>query len=274
MIKEGDIVVVLDTSRKDKWIGLVNQKQGFFPPWVVVKGPSLSSSHDMPSDCSEDDSSVSDPKMHKGQQSKEQPANKQTLLEVAELPEPDEASLSAASHAEPEVQVSNNSPKQESNEQSLNGNTGSALTQNIGNSGQPDLELISPELATGTTTVSDSPRDTGQSGVTKTSSSDMKCMSPSPASSEGSDESFKSSHELQNSGEDQSNVECSGTGSIGSTETAETAGSTETTGSSETALSSNNDTAASDGSEEPAKKKSKVTYTLHMICSYCWLCLQ
>ena len=169
----------------------MNQKQGFFPPWVVVEDSSLSASHEMPSDCTEDSSSLSDPKIRKEQ---EQNAHKHTLLEVAGLPESDEASLSAATctHTQP--------TEGESGQRSVNDSTGATLPLNSGNNGQPDLEANSQELATGTTAVSDS-KDAGQPNFDpQTSSSDMKRLSPSAASSDGSDETAESSQKLQTPG--------------------------------------------------------------------------
>ena len=108
LIKKGDIVIVLDASRKDRWHGVVNQKQVFFPAWVV-EYPSLLSSHGMTSDCTEDETSISEPEKRNGGHSDEQPCCSHALLQVATLPEPggseNQPSLSDidASHTEPEL---------------------------------------------------------------------------------------------------------------------------------------------------------------------------
>jgi hypothetical protein len=53
-IKKGDLVVVLNTSKENKWscLDTVTQKVGFCPPWVVVNSSRLKPSHTS-SDCGE-----------------------------------------------------------------------------------------------------------------------------------------------------------------------------------------------------------------------------
>ena len=61
-IRKGDLIIVLDTSRKDRWKGTMKYKQGFFPPWVVGQGPRHT----------EGQTSVSDPGKRCRRHSKEQ----------------------------------------------------------------------------------------------------------------------------------------------------------------------------------------------------------
>ena len=185
LIKEGDYVVVLDTSTKDRWKGLLNQKEVFFPAWVVVENPSLSSSHGT-SDCSEDETSLSEPEKRNERHSGEQTARRHTLLQVAMLPEPGGSEkqplLSDASHTEPEVQG--------------NAQHSTTLCQT---SSPADLEVVSQELAVGTAAVSDSQKETGEVGVPEPSSNDAEPLSPVSKSSCGSDDPAESGQKLQRS---------------------------------------------------------------------------
>ena len=76
-IKKGDFVVILDTSMKNKWRGLVNQVQGTFPPWVVLESPSKPSSlHTISSNAANMDTS-------REHNSSSETTRSQTLLDLA-----------------------------------------------------------------------------------------------------------------------------------------------------------------------------------------------
>ena len=190
-IKEGDFVVVLDTSRKDKWKGLVNQNQGFFPPWVVMESPRFLYRHGTTSDRGEEEASLPDKEKTKAQHSTQQPAYAQTLLQVATLPEPasdEKSSLADANHAlkngTAEVLCSDDTFKRE-NEQSVNGIKETATASPQSNA-LSDLELYHQELDTSTNTaaVSDSSEDTSKPIVPQTSSI-TKTILPSSSDTSG-----------------------------------------------------------------------------------------
>ena len=170
-------MVVLDTSRKDKWKGLVNQCQGFFPPWVVVENPRFLYGPGTTSDHSEREASLPDKEKTKRQHSTQQTTYTQTLLQVSTLPEPDsdeKSSLADANHAvrngTAEVLGSDDTFQRE-NEQSVNGNTEIATTSPQSNA-LSDLQLDRQGLDTNTNTtaVADPSQDTSEPSVPQISS--------------------------------------------------------------------------------------------------------
>jgi hypothetical protein len=264
----------------------VNQKQGFFPPWVVVEGSSLSQSSGSPLESLEVGSTVTDPKLNEKQDSK---GPKQTLLEVAESPKPDETLPSSTNtdldpklnekrdsngpkqtlvkfaespkadetspsftntDLERQVGLSSNSPKEESSEQSQND---SAKSEKNGNNEWPDMRSALKKVASGTAATSVSPLDTGQPRVAQTNSSGRNHVSPSPSSSA---ESAKLSHGPGSSDENQPFVKCSGneTKTTTSIETTKSSGSAR----SEEGKSLKNDAGASNGGDDHAKQESKI----------------
>ena len=260
LIKKGDLVVVLESnSSHDKWKGLdVNQKQGFFPPWVVVGSSSLLPIHGMPPDHSQDKTSVRDTEKHVGHDSVHS-VSKNTSLQVAGLPEPGGAEkgtlllgATAASQGNSsltEVQSSDSISKLANEHKTVTENTAAAVCSE--HDGQSNLENVSQDLFTASTTVPDSPREADQPTDPRTGTKEMKSLSPSSA---GRDEPARDSQQFEMSVTARSNPANNGTGST------ETAGFTKPT---ETTVCLSPGTATFGSSKEPAKTSSKVHVTVY-----------
>lgn len=88
-VKKGDTIVVFDATRSDLWFGLLNQKKGFFPPWVISGIPSQCH-HESSSDAAgASQVTGSDLKQCRQQHAGSQTTEVQTLRQLAQQAETD-----------------------------------------------------------------------------------------------------------------------------------------------------------------------------------------
>ena len=149
-IKKGDIVIVLDTSRKAKWKGLVKEKQGFFPPWVVVE-PVAPDSGITPG--AQDNVDI------RRREDKPQSVDNRTATTSQSQPhlEPSSHVLAGTTGAATGTDGQEKVNRQDK-QQSVDDSTATPSPQS---KGQPDLDPSSQELAAGATDAPHSGTDTG-----------------------------------------------------------------------------------------------------------------